>query len=173
MGILRTFLDTNIVWYLDWLGPLVFDGDDTVIESSTFKEAKPPQQREWLALVEIFRWAQHVNPPFVITATVVGELPEDRRRFGWDLYEWSIQNDQYAHEVPANEADRGLLAVLPEHELTAFLRGLDRRLLAEAVFLGCDSFLTMDMRTIWRHRQLVMSRLGIEVLRPSQMVRML
>lgn len=169
-GIYRTFLDTNIVWFMEWLGALIFDGDDEVLHSLAFQRASSSQQRQWLTLVELVRWAQHVNPTFLITATVVNELPEDRRAYGRELYEWSIQNDYYDHEVPANEADDGLLAILPNHEMTAFLRGLDRRLLAEAVFVGCDFFLTMDMRTIWRHRRLISDRLGISVLRPSDML---
>ncbi len=169
-GIYRTFLDTNIVWCADWLGPYIFDDDEDVLDSPEFNRASQRQQREWLALAEIFRWAEHVNPVFVISKSVVNELRPDRRPFGWNLHEWSTLNDHYSREVPPTDADHGLLAALPHHPLTSVLPdSADRRLLAEAVFHGCDSFLTMDLRTIWRHRRVIRNRLGIRVLTPSRM----
>ena len=167
---MRTFLDTNIIWYIDWLGPLIFDGDDSVLDSETFTKASTRQQREWMALVEITRWAQHVNPIFVISPTVVGELPQDRQAFGWEFYEWSREADEYCQHVPPNDADYRLLAALPDHELTSDMPDSnDRRLVSEAIFYACDSFLTMDQRTIWRHRRKLRHKLGIRVLRPSEM----
>ena len=171
-GIYRTFLDTNIVWCADWLRPYIFDGDAEVLRSSTFTAASQRQQAEWLALAEIFRWATHVNPIFIISETVIGELPPVRQPFGTELHTWSTQNDLYSQEVPPNDADRGLLAAMPEHGIVGFLPdSTDRRLMAEAVFHACDSFLTMDQRTIWRHRRLTEQRLGIRVITPRQMFR--
>ena len=64
-GIYRRFLDTNIVWYADWLAGHIFDYNDDVLRSPKFTRASQRQKEEWLALSEIFRWALHVNPVLV------------------------------------------------------------------------------------------------------------
>ena len=43
----------------------------------------------------------------------------------------------------------------------------DRVLVVDALELGCNVFLTMDYRTIWKHREAV-RRLGINVMRPVE-----
>jgi hypothetical protein len=169
-GQVRVFLDTNIVWYVDWLGPYIFDGDDDVLRSPRFRGAKARDQREWLALAELFRWAQVTSPTFLITQTVVSELAGRRRPYGWELYLWSIENDPLLDDVTPSEADYGLLSTLPNHEIMEFLPDSpDRRLLAEASFCLSDYFLTMDRRTILRHRDKVRAILGIEVILPSEL----
>lgn len=169
-GIYRTFLDTNIVWYADWLAGHIFDYKDDVLRSPKFTRARQRQKEEWLALSEIFRWALHVNPVLVVSETVVAELRQDRRSFGWELHEWIQQNEEFWSDVSANDADYRMLSALPDHELIGFVPGKnDRRLLAEALFYGCDSFLTMDERTIWQYRDRIEHRIGVRVLRPSEM----
>jgi hypothetical protein len=169
-GVYRTFLDTNIIWYADWLGPYIFDRDEAVLSSGEFTRASPRRRREWFALAELFRWALHVNPVFIVSQTVVDELREDRHPFGVAMYEWVVNQDEYSLQVPANEADFRLLSAIPDHSIIDFVPDRnDRRLLAEAPFYACDSFLTMDERTIWRFRQRIQEQRGIRVLRPTEM----
>ena len=54
-----------------------------------------------------------------------------------------------------------LLKVMPQEE--------DRQLIIDAVECGCDIFLTMDYKTIWRHRNTI-RRLGLEVMRPKELL---
>ncbi len=45
--------------------------------------------------------------------------------------------------------------------------GGDRQLIIDALEYGCDVFLTMDYRTVWRHHEEV-ARLGLQVMRPIE-----
>ena len=53
-----------------------------------------------------------------------------------------------------------LLKALPQER--------DRRLFIDALELGCDIFLTMDYRTIWRRRGKV-KEFGIKIMRPVEL----
>lgn len=164
-------MDTNIVWYVDWLGPYVFDGDDAVLHSKAFQKARNHQKRDWLALSEVFRLAQRASPVFILSTTVLSELRSDRRPYGWELYQWSILNDALAEALPPSEGDYAHLAALPSHPLMSFLPdSADRKLLAEASFHMCDSFLTMDRLTIWRYRDRIRRNFGIGVVTPTEML---
>ena len=54
-----------------------------------------------------------------------------------------------------------LLKALPQEK--------DQRLFIDALELGCDIFLTMDYRTIWRRRGKV-KEVGLKVMRPVELV---
>ena len=53
----------------------------------------------------------------------------------------------------------GVLKKLPDES--------DRQLIIDALEFGCDIFLTMDYRTLWRYRGEV-DRLGLQVMRPIE-----
>ena len=54
-----------------------------------------------------------------------------------------------------------LLKVMPQEE--------DRQLVIDAIEYGCDIFLTMDYKTIWRHRGEI-KRLSLRVMRPTELL---
>jgi hypothetical protein len=170
-------LDTNIVQRMLSYGEFLFD---YAMEGSAARRVSSMHGEHELheinALREILFVAKRGGLPVAISEKSLDELsntPDPAKR--GDLVAWAVElrnlwlsNKKFLKLTPrkiAGRAERhmksGRLDFLPDEG--------DRRLIAEAIALGCDTFLTMDRRTVLRdHRRL--HDLGIDALSPYQFV---
>lgn len=83
-----------------------------------------------------------------------------------ELLEWWKINRKHMKSLDKNELE-ARKAVMDKLD---FLEDFeDRLLIAEALMLGCDTFLTFDRRTILIHKK-ELSKIGINVLSPREFV---
>jgi hypothetical protein len=171
------FLDTNIVQCLWSFGEFLYDS--SISEEDVKKaEMKWGAQlvQELGALHDIVFVAQRGSLPIAVSMLSVDEFEKTPNRvkrsslvdWGVELLEWWIVNRREV--VPSGfdeeqEAQRllaqGRLDFLPDH--------MDRRIVAEALALGCDTLLTLDKKTILKYKD-DLSRLGLDALLPSEFV---
>lgn len=171
------FLDTNVVQCLWSFGEFLYDSH---ISEEDVKKA----ERKWgaqlvqevRALHDIVFVAQRGSLPIAISMLSVDEFEKTPNRvkrsslmdWGVELLEWWIVNRR--NLVPSSfdeeqEAQRllgqGRLDFLPDH--------MDRRIVAEALVLGCDTLLTLDDKTILRYKDELL-KLGLDALSPTEFV---
>jgi hypothetical protein len=175
-GIHRVFLDTNVVQALEWLGAFIWDGDSSVLESRKFRDGREQSQADFLALRNLFGSPRGVPFEVVVSQRKLTEFqatPQPDRRFalltyGQDLYDWHVEADD--HPQPT-DGEVALALGLRQSHLSAFPDELDRELIGEAVMRDCDTFLTLDRKTILRHQgtvRLVKQWTGLAIMRPSE-----
>ena len=168
LGPVRTYLDTNIIWYADWLGPAISDGDSCVLNSDPFLKSPKWLRAEWIALMDLFRWAQQgEHPDWVTSRAVLSELSYKHLGYGSEFLNWCLQqhlDDDFEAPIPATmlSATSNALNFLPDVP--------DRHLLAEASWRNCNLFLTLDVRTIWNYRERISKLLRIRTVQPSEML---
>ncbi len=168
LGPTRTYIDTNIIWFAGWLGLAIFDGDSSLLESDRFLKASRRRRAEWIALIDLFKWAQQGEPPdWVISQAVLSELREEHLGYGSEFLNWCLQqhlDDDFEAPIPAImlSATSNALNFLPDAP--------DRHLLAEAAWRNCNLFLTLDVRTIWNYRERISKLLNIRTVQPSEML---
>jgi hypothetical protein len=163
----RIFLDTNVVDCLVKWGDCIFE-----------QQEPPSDIDETLrsdidSLMNIFLVGSRAQWDIVISSKTLDELYETsdewlRQRFmfyGADLAQYAASNGltddehKYAREVGRKLADSSFLSALPHAN--------DRELISHAIALGCDTFCTRDLRSMYRRKH-KLSTIPVQILRPVE-----
>ena len=172
-----SFLDTNIVQNLHTFGEFIFDGScspesqERLSKKCSCSKGKPCIQQDIRALREIIlTWRD--GWPLAVSehiATELEEEPDPSKAF--ERLAWYSELAHYFDASRVGDVEQDLFTYLQREWLYQYLRVLpdkaDRVLIVDALELGCGVFITMDYRTILRHRE-VISRLGIVPMRPYE-----
>lgn len=171
------FFDTNIIQNLARFGEFIFDNYlSPDIESSTKKKFGSRMILELDALRQITFVLQRGSLPVAISVESLREIlktPNQSKRnelvnWGIGLLEWWKINRKYMKSLNANELEKSRKLVA-SGRLDFLEHFEDRLLIAEALTLGCDTFLTFDRRTIIIHKK-ELAKFGIDVLSPREFV---
>jgi hypothetical protein len=169
---MKVFLDTCVVNRLVDFGEYYFDGylgDEPEAEYVR----RPIEDRQDIdalhAIVQVF---QRASMPLYVTPTTLDEVKQANRSF-LDSYAWELFHHWWDWGDP--EVRRRLMdsnfeeRVQKQYDLLKCFRGTkDRRLIAEAIVLGCDVFLTVDRRSICKKRARA-DTLPLRILRPVEL----
>lgn len=179
------FLDTNIVQNLHSFGEFIYEDVFDPETDSRMSELGPRFRDDILALANFMALGRRCGWPIAVspgTLEELGAIPQPDKRFaltGWasDLAHYFLQNLESrdaAEKSCCNEVERftlperrwlsDLLEILPQES--------DRHLIIDALEYGCDVFLTMDYKTIWRYRDEV-ARFRIRVMRPVELLELI
>lgn len=176
------FLDTNIVQNLQTFGELFYD--NSLSSESEAKIAKLGERgsADIFALADFMALGHRGGWPLTVSSRTVEELKATQRRKRMDLINWGMEWETYyrynLQESPTQSesnsyVDLDHFTFTQRNRLREWLRVLpqesDRQLIIDALELGCDIFLTMDYKTIWRHRADI-GKLGIKVMRPIELL---
>ena len=177
------FFDTNIVHNLSTFGELIYD--HFLSDDMERKISKLSQQLsdDVFALEDFMEIGQRAGWPIALSANTRDELavtPQASKRVR--LLDWGKELTFYFQEnfddLDADSGEPSFRKVvhftyMQRIGLAALLNDLpqesDRQLVIDAKEYGCDIFLTMDYKTIWRHRACV-EPLGIRVMRPVELM---
>lgn len=176
---LLTFLDTNVVQNLHTFGEFIYRGNFSPQDEE--KLSNPRIREDIFALRHLATMGRRFGWPLAVSLTTKVEFgaimdPDKRRsRVSWwgELAEYF---DDHYKEWPSPESGSSYSEIthftfMQRNQLYEYLNVLpdetDRVLVVDALELGCNVFLTMDYRTIWKHREAV-RRLGINVMRPVE-----
>lgn len=173
-----TLLDTNIVQNLQTFGEFIYDyslSDDA--EARLLKFSR--RTREDLLALQIFMGTvQRSGWPLMVSDYSMQELAATRdasRRlqlqlWAGELAAYSVESG-WDGEIGYDENRAAVARTLLRTGEFNFLpdRG-DRLLVLSALTFGCDIFLTMDYRTIWRFRDRL-TNFGLSVMRPVELTR--
>lgn len=179
----QIFFDTNVVQNLCTFGELVYDG---FLSEETATKLLCNGQRfsgDIFALKDFMGLGQRVGWPIAVSANTLDELVATlhaRKRVR--LLSWGVNLTHYFREhsdqtvIEPEEAYYNELrhyTSIQRYLLSEILKELpqesDRQLVIDAREYGCDIFLTMDYKTIWKHRACV-EPLGILVMRPVELM---
>ena len=179
------FLDTNVVQNLHSFGEFIYEDIFDLETDSRMSELGPRFRGDILALANFMALGRRCGWPIAVSPGALGELraiPQPGKRIaltGWasELAHYFLQNLELrvsAEGSSGNEVERftlpqrrwlsDLLEVLPQES--------DRHLIIDALEYGCDVFLTLDYRTIWRYRAELV-RFGIRVMRPVELLELI
>ena len=177
------FFDTNIVHNLSTFGELIYDhflSDDMERKISKLSQRLSD---DVFALEDFMEIGQRVGWTIALSANTRDELaatPQASKRvrlldWGKELTFYFQENFDGLYEDSGEPSFRKMVhfTYTQRIELAALLNDLpqesDRQLMIDAKEYGCDIFLTMDYKTIWRHRACV-EPLGIRVVRPVELM---
>jgi hypothetical protein len=175
-GVHRVFLDTNVVQALRWLADYIWEGDESALLSTKFLRAGRKAQDDYHALRWMFGSPRGQPFEVVLSRRTLAEFQatrdEEKRhallRHGMDLYGWAREVE--THQDPT-DGEVNLALGLWQSLLLTLPDEMDRELVAEAAMRDCDTFLTLDRRTIGKHRELIeclVKWTGLSILRPSE-----
>ena len=174
------FLDTNVVQYLQTFGEYIYDNYlAPEYEKKLLKLGKRVAQ-DVEALAIFMDLGRRNGWPLAVSRGTPEELaatPEPGKRYylthwGGELADYCLSNIRLSAPESSQEEEDGF-SHLQRASLSEFLSFLpqesDRQLLIDARELGCDVFVTMDYRTIWRFRHQI-KPFGLEAMRPVELV---
>jgi len=154
----RIFFDTNVIQNI-----LEYDLFNEELEDVRLQTVKDPRKREdIIALRSIYIANRGGNLAFIISGRVFQELSASQRS---DLSNWGFEFLDYSNYFFEYE-DKGIR----ERFGLALLKPKDRILLIDAINMNCNVFLTMDYRTIWKHKKNIKK---IAILRPIELWQLL
>lgn len=177
------FLDTNIVQNLQSFGEIIYDNHltrkmDSKMSASGFRFAKDIH-----ALADFMALGHRAGWPIAVSSRTLEELEATSRRDKrLALASWGKELAYYftSYFDDSRDVTEGLsyseithFTFIQRRYLSTMLNVLpqesDRQLIVDALECGCDIFLTMDYKTVWRYRDDV-SRLGLKVMRPAELL---
>ena len=177
------FLDTNIVQNLHSFGEFIYDNRFSPAIESKLRGKGSRFADDIRALADFMALGIRAGWPITLSSGTLKELdatPQGAKRYA--LTTWGNELATYTASNPdrTESEEEGsayseishftfiqrcrlsdLLKVMPQEE--------DRQLVIDAVECGCDIFLTMDYKTIWRHKNTI-KQLGLEVMRPTELL---
>ncbi|MHA1321743.1 MAG: hypothetical protein ACTSRL_03015 [Candidatus Helarchaeota archaeon] len=155
----RIFFDTNVIQSI--LEYNIFD-EECIRFQRKLGGAHQKKEEDINALRYIYLCNLRGAFQFIISYKVVEELSKSSRysliRWGFEFLDYS--NGFYEFEDKGIKLRYGL----------ALINEKDRKLLIDAINMNCDSFLTIDYKTVWRHKKKVKK---IRILRPTEFWEML
>lgn len=173
------FFDTNIVQNLHSFGELVYDhylseGVETRIQSRGQQFSD-----DVYALEHFMALGQRAGWPIAVSSNILNELKASNRpaliSWGEELRQYFYSNslEPSVEEVENSYKDLHHFTSIQRTRLAEMLKNLpqesDRQLVIDAREFGYDIFLTMDYKTIWKHRACV-EPLGLQVMRPIELM---
>jgi len=168
----RVFADTCVVNRIVEFGEYLFDnylGGEALAE---YERRSPADQADIEALHDIVAVYQRACMPVYVTETVLKEVAEARRAnlasYAWEVFDhWRNWGDPQLWERCSSPS-----FAREAHELAATLKALrdeaDRLLVAEAIVMGCDVFLTVDRKSLWSRRDQI-EPASVRILRPVEL----
>ncbi len=177
------FFDTNIVQNLQSFGEFIYDSSRTPCMESRISARGERFVEDIHALAEFMALGQRYGWPIAISPRTLDELeatrcPEKRTAltiWGKELSYYFTSHCEESQDVTEGSSSvehthftfhqrqyfSNLLKCLPDES--------DRHLILDAVEYGCDIFLTMDYKTVWRQRDEVI-RFRLRVMRPAELL---
>ncbi len=157
----RIFLDTNVVNLIVKHAPIIFDMEPQ------YPDLPIDRRRDIEALVHIFAVGARASWTLRVAETTLDEinrtLHEQVRQklasYALEMLERGTDDSAHGRDLGRRVSDSTLLACLPDR--------VDRELLGNAVGLGCDAFVTADVRTIVSRRHLLPA-LPLHILTPTE-----
>jgi len=171
------FFDTDIIQNLNSFGEFIFDNylpDDKFMRIKQKFGSRMVLELD--ALRQIVFVLQRGSLPVAISVESLRELlktlNQSKRNelVNWslELLEWWEINRKYMKSPNVDELEKARKLIMSGK--LDFLRDFgDRLLIAEALILGCDTFLTFDRRTILIHKK-ELTKVGIDALSPREFV---
>jgi len=168
----RIFLDTCVVNRIVDFGEYFFDGYLAGEAEAEYLSRPLKDQEDVDALYDILQVYRRACMPTDISRTTLWEIWKARKpllaahtsELFWHWLDWG--NEEIRDRFSNIEFDR--LVETESETLGCFPGQADRRLIAEAIVLGCDVFLTVDRRSIWGRRRL-MDGGSLLILRPVEL----
>ena len=173
------FFDTNIVQNLHSFGELIYDHFLSEQNERRIATRGKRFSDDMLALEDFMALGQRAGWPIAVSTNTLDELEASNRPalisraselaqyFYFNFAEIEIEEDGNSY------SEINHFTFIQRCRLSEILKDLpeepDRQLVIDAVEHRCDVFLTMDYRTIWRHRACV-EQLGISVMRPVELL---
>ena len=178
------FLDTNVVQNLLSFGDFIYDNSLSPEASRRISSKGPRIFEDIYALADLMALGRRVGWPLAVSSRTLMELnmtPQPGKRLA--LINWGtklahyfdsnfnesqdiVEGSSYAeiNHFTFTQRQRlcGLLSALPQEA--------DRQLIIDAFECGCDIFLTMDYKTLWSYRGDVNRLLGLQVMRPVELL---
>lgn len=176
------FLDTNVVQNLHSFGEFIYESVLDPMTDSRMSAHGPRFRDDIFALADFMALGRRCGWSIAVSPGTLGELRAIQRagkRIA--LTSWANELAHYfsqthesrdsAEESCCSGVERFSLA--QRRWLSDLLESLpqesDRQLIIDALEYGCDVFLTMDYKTIWRYRDEV-NRFGLRVMRPVELL---
>ena len=177
------FFDTNIVQNLHSFGEFIYDNHLAPEISLRISARGPRFTEDVYALADFMALGQRLGWPIAVSSKTLTELEATPRGGkGAELILWGSELFQYFtsnFDEPHSERARLYYSELTHFtfiqrlRLSELLKSLpqeaDRQLIIDAMEYGCDIFLTMDYKTVWRYRDEI-SRFGLKVMRPVELL---
>ena len=177
------FLDTNIVQNLHSFGDFIYDRRFSPEVESRIEGKGPWFAYDIRALSDFMALGIRAGWPVAVSSRTLQELdatPQRAKRYalttlGKELatYFASYLDHRDIEEEGAAYSEISHFTFIQRCRLSDLLKEMpqeeDRQLVIDAIECGCDIFLTMDYKTIWRHRDTI-KRLGLKVMRPTELL---
>ena len=168
----RVFADTCVVNRIVDFGEYFFDNYLGGAALAEYERRSPEDQADIEALHDILVVYQRACMPLYVTETGLKEVAEARRvnlaSYAWEVFDhWRSWGDPQLWKrcsSPSFAREAHELAAT----LTAFRDEADRLLVAEAITMGCDVFLTVDRKSLWSRRDQI-EPASIRILRPVEL----
>jgi hypothetical protein len=157
----RVFLDTSVVNLIVKYAPVIF-------EMESLDPLTPPNRaRDVEALMHVFAVGARANWTLRASAKTLeevnGTLCNDTRNalasYVTEMLEFGTDESRQGNDLGRRLIDTPLFAGLPDRS--------DRELLGNAIGLGCDAFVTADVRTITSKRNRL-PQLPLRILTPTE-----
>ena len=176
------FFDTNVVQNLHSFGEFIYDNALDPMTDSKLLALGSRFRDDIFALADFMALGRRGGWPIAVSPGTLGELRAIQRpakRF--ELTAWANELAHYflqvresrdaADESCHSEVERFTVAqrCWLSDQLEILPQEGDRQLIIDALEYGCDVFLTMDYKTIWRYRDDV-NRFGLRVMRPVELL---
>lgn len=157
----RVFLDTSVVNLIVKYAPSIF-GMERQCPAIALNRA-----REIEALMHVFAvgagasWTLHVSTKTLaeVQQTTCQNVREELAAYVCEILHCAAEESRYCDDLGRSIANSTLLSALPD--------AADQELLGNAIGLGCDAFVTADIRTIVSKRD-VLPDLPLRVLTPTE-----
>jgi len=175
------FFDTNVVQNLWSFGEFIYDNYLSPEAAARLQTLGQRAADDVKALAVLMQLGRRGGWPMAISQRTLSELdsiPEPNKHhylvaWGCEIAEYFEENLRFRDgaDPPEKCTNWHRVAELYKTRRLEFLpHEKDRLLLLDAIALGCDVFLTMDYRSIWKLRTQV-AELGISVMRPIELLR--
>lgn len=166
-------LDTSIIQRMLTYGEFLYDGH--MDEEEAKRRAKRHgvhELHEMDSLRVIIRVMQRGSLPVAIAEWSVEEQLRsgDMDKADWVLqlyYRW--KETEHDLEIDRRRVVRRAALLLDAGRLSFLPDDGDRRIVAEALALGCDTLISMDRKTILRHH-IKLHEMGLDAVSPAQFV---
>ncbi|MXY12175.1 MAG: hypothetical protein F4Z00_13645 [Acidimicrobiaceae bacterium] len=176
------FFDTNVVQNLHSCGEFIYDSFLDPVMDAQMSARGSRFRDDMFALADFMALGRRNGWPIAVSPGILEELGAIRqpgKRLA--LTVWANELAHYCAQLRESrdaaeascygEVERftvaqrcwlsDRLAILPQES--------DRQLVIDALEHGCDVFLTMDYKTIWRYRD-ELDRFGLRVMRPVELL---
>lgn len=176
------FFDTNIVQNLHSFGEFIYDNALDPKTDSRISALGSRFREDIFALADFMALGRRGGWPIAVSPGILGELraipqPDKRHNLtAWagEIAHYFLQNHESRDSAGESYCDELERFTLPQRRWLSDLLDVlpqesDRQLIIDAIEYGCDVFLTMDYKTIWRFRDTI-DRFGLRVMRPVELL---